>query len=111
MPSGSETDAILEAAVAGITRVAQAITEIPAEHRAKALEATERSYRETLQDLGYQEGPVQSWVSVVMLRLKRELEVQDSAKQKMPVALQEELLQAATEVDDNVIRIKASEEQ
>jgi hypothetical protein len=59
MTSGSERETILEAAVAGIPRVAQAIAETPAEHRAKALDAAERSYRETLQDLGYEEGPVQ----------------------------------------------------
>jgi len=111
MTSGSERETILEAAVAGIPRVAQAIAETPAEHRAKALDAAERSYRETLQDLGYEEGPVQGWVSAVMLRLQRELEVQDSAKQKMLAALQKELLQAATEVDSNVVPIERSEEQ
>jgi hypothetical protein len=39
------------------------------------------------------------------------LEVQDSAKQKMLAALQKELLQAATEVDSNVVPIERSEEQ
>jgi hypothetical protein len=41
MTSGSERETILEAAVAGIPRVAQAIAETPAEHRAKALEVAE----------------------------------------------------------------------
>jgi hypothetical protein len=43
MTSGSEGERLLEAAIAGITRVAQAIAEIPTEQRAKALEAAERS--------------------------------------------------------------------
>ena len=64
-----------------------------------------------MQELGYDEGPVQSWVSAVMLRLQREVKVQDSAKQKMLEALQEELEQTATEVDDTVIPIERSEEQ
>ncbi|MGA2982137.1 MAG: hypothetical protein ABSD76_21280 [Terriglobales bacterium] len=101
----------LEAAVAGIPRVAQAIAELPTEHRAKALEAAERSYRETLQDLGYEEGPVQSLVSAVMLRLQTEVRNQESTKQNMLEASQEELLQAATEVDNNVIPVERSEEQ
>jgi len=89
--------------VAGIPRVAQAIAEIPTEHRAKALGAAERSYRQTVQELGYEEGPVQSWVSAVMLRLQTEVRNQESTKQDMLEALQEELLQAATEVDSNVV--------
>ena len=80
MTSGSERETILEAAVAGIPRVAQAIAETPAEHQAKALEAAERSYRETLQDLGYEKGLVQSWVSAVMLRLQREVKEQVKVK-------------------------------
>ena len=111
MMSSSEEEEILEAAVAGIPRVAQAIAETPAEQRAKALEAAERSYRQTVQDLGYEEGPVESWVSSVMLRLQTEVRNQEATKQKMLEALQEELFQAATEVDKNVIPIERSEEQ
>jgi hypothetical protein len=111
MTSGSERETILEAAVAGISRVAQAIAETPPDLRAKALEAVERSYRQTVQELGYDEGPGQSWVFAVMLRLQREVKVQDLAKQKMLEALQEELEQSATEVDDTVIPIERSEDQ
>ena len=64
----------------------------------RALDAAERSYRQTVRDLGYEEGPVQSWVSAVMLRLQTEVKAQELTKQKMLEALQEELLQAATEV-------------
>ncbi len=111
MTSNLEVEEILEAAVAGIPRVAQAIAKIPTEHRVKALEAAERSYRHTVQELGYEEGPVQSWVSAVMLRLQTEVRKQESTKQNMLEALQEELFQAATEVDKNVIPIERSEEQ
>ncbi len=111
MASSVEAEKVLEAAFAGIPRVAQAIAETPAEQRAKALEAAERSYRQTVQDLGYEEGPVRSWVSAVMLRLQTEVRNQESTKQKMLAALQEELLQAATEVDGNVIPTERSEEQ
>jgi DNA-directed RNA polymerase specialized sigma24 family protein len=38
-----------------------------------AADAAARSYRETARNLGYQEGPVQSWVSAVMLRLQTEV--------------------------------------
>jgi len=107
----SSSEEVLEAAVAGISRVALAIAEISTEHRAKALEAAERSYRHTVQELGYEEGPVQGWVSAVMLRLQTEVRNQESTKQKMMEALQEEILQAATEVDNNVIPIERSEEQ
>ena len=111
MTSGSEREKLLEAAVAGIPRVAQAIAETPPEQRPKALEAAERSYRQTVQELGYEEGPIQSWVSAVMLRLQTEVRNQESTKQNMFEALQEELLQAATEVDGNVVSIERSEEQ
>ena len=77
----------------------------------RPLEAAERSYRHTVQELGYEEGPVQGWVSAVMLRLQTEVRNQESTKQNMFEALQEELLQAATEVDGNVVSIERSEEQ
>ena len=109
MTSGSERETILEAAVAGITRVAQAIAETPAEHRATALEAAARSYRQTVQDLGYDEGPVQSWVSAVMLRLQRE--VKEQVKLKMLETLHEGVEQAETGPNNNVVEIRQGEEQ
>lgn len=111
MASISEEEEVLEAAVAGIPRVAQAIAETPAAQRAKALEAAERGYQQTVQDLGYEEGRVQSWVAAVMLRLQTEVKARESTKLKMLEALQEELLQVATELDNNVVEIKRSEEQ
>ena len=46
MASISEEEKILEAAVAGIPRVAEVVASIPEEDRAKALNAVERSYRQ-----------------------------------------------------------------
>jgi len=83
MASSSEEEEILEAAIAGIPRVAEVVASIPGEHRAKALHAVERSYRQTVRDLGYEEAPIQSWISAVMLRLQAEVKKQESAKQKM----------------------------
>jgi Mg/Co/Ni transporter MgtE len=102
MASNSEVEKILEAAVAGIPRVAEAVASIPEEDRPRALDAVEGSYRQTVRDLGYEEGPVQSWVSAVMLRLQKEVKAQASAKQKTLEVLHEEPVQAETGPDSNV---------
>ncbi len=81
----SEEKEILEAAVAGIPRVAEAVTSIPEEERAKALEAAETAYRQTVRELGYEEGPAEGWVSTIMLQLRSQLKERISAKQKPPV--------------------------
>jgi Holliday junction resolvasome RuvABC DNA-binding subunit len=97
--------------LAGIPRVAEVVASIPSEQQSRALDAAESSYRQTLQDLGYEEAPIQGWISAVMFRLRSEVKKQESTKQKMLEALQEELAQAATEADNNVIQIERSEEQ
>jgi hypothetical protein len=97
--STSEEEKILEAAVAGIPRVAEAVASIPEEDRPRALDAVESSYRLTVRDLGYEEGPVQSWVSAVMLRLQREVKEQV----KMLESLREEVEQAESGPDSNVL--------
>ena len=111
MVSISEEEEILEAAVAGIPRVAEVIASVPEEDKAKALHAAECSYRQTVRDLGYEEGPVQGWVSAMMLRLQAEVKEQSSAKRIPTQALQEELTLAATELDDNVVEIGAARER
>ena len=98
MASDSEEEKILEAAVAGIPKVAEAVASIPEEDRPRALDAVEDSYRQTVRDLGYEEGPVQSWVSAVMLRLQREVKEQV----KMLESLREEVEQAENGPDSNV---------
>ncbi len=93
MASISEEEKILEAAVAGIPRVAEAVASIPEEDRAKALGAVESSYRQTVRDLGYEDGPVQSWLAAVMLRLQMEVRKQ-SRQRKVLQALHQEFEQA-----------------
>ena len=108
MASISEEEKILEAAVAGIPRVAEVVASIPEEERPRALDAVEGSYRQTVRDLGYEEGPVQSWLAAVMLRLQRE--VKEQVKLKMLETLHEEFEQAETGQDDNVLEIRRSGE-
>ncbi len=72
MASNSEKDEVLEAAIADIPRVAQMIAAIPAEHRATALDAAERSYLKAVKDLGYGEAAAQKWASAIMSRLRVE---------------------------------------
>ena len=66
MASNSESEQILEMAIAGISRVAQAIAAMPAEDRARALEAAERSYCQTALDLGYGEAQAESWAAALI---------------------------------------------
>ena len=95
MASISEEEKILEAAVAGIPRVSEVVASITEEEdRAKALNAVESSYRQTVRDLGYEEGPIQSWLAAVMLRLQAEVRKQESRKRQVLEALHQELEQA-----------------
>ena len=105
MASNSEEEEILEAVVAGIPRVAEAVASIPKENRARVLDATERSYRQTARDLGYEEGLAEGWISAIMRRLQAEVKEQESAKQKMLKTLHEEPVQAETDLDDNVMHV------
>jgi len=98
----SEEEEILEAAVAGIPRIAEVVASIPEGDRGKALDAAARSYRETVRNLGYDEGPIQSWVSAVMLRLQTEVKKQALTKQSPLKILHDELVQAATGLNNNV---------
>ena len=102
MASISEEEEILEAAVAGIPRVAEAVASIPEEDRAKALTAVESTYRQTMLDLGYEEGPAQSWVSAMMLRLQAKVAEQETAKQG---PIEAGLVPAESEPVNNVVEI------
>ena len=42
-----DEDEVFSVAIAGVTRVAELIASVPAEERARALEAAEKSYLET----------------------------------------------------------------
>jgi hypothetical protein len=65
-----ESERILQAAVAGLPRVAMTIAEIPTALRERALEAVARSYQRTVRELGHTETDAQIWISAVMLRLR-----------------------------------------
>jgi hypothetical protein len=73
MALSSESERILEQAVAGIPRIAQVIADFPVELREGALELAERRYQQTVCDLGYAEADAQGWISVVMFRLRRKV--------------------------------------
>ena len=102
MASSLVEEEILEAAVTGIPRVAEAVVSIPEKARAKALAAVEGTYRQTMLDLGYEEGPAESWVSAMMLRLQAKVVEQETAK---PGPIEAALVPAESEPDDNVIEI------
>ncbi len=53
--------------------MAEAIAEIPPDLQERALEAAERSYQQTAQELGYAEADAQGWVSVVMFRVRTQV--------------------------------------
>ena len=82
--------------------VAEVVASIPEGDRGRALDAAARSYRETARNLGYEEGPIQSWVSAVMLRLQAEVKKQASTRQSPLKILHDELVQAATGLNNNV---------
>ena len=73
MADVSETEEILEVAVAGIPRVAKLIADFPIEFQEGALEVAERRYQQTVRDLGYAEADAQGWISVVMFRLRNQV--------------------------------------
>ena len=102
MASILEEEEILETAVTGIRRVAEAVASIPEKARAKALAAVESTYQQTMLDLGYEEGHAESWVSAMMLRLQAKVVEQETAKQEATEAC---LVPAESEPDDNVIEI------
>jgi hypothetical protein len=111
MASISEDEEILEAAIAGLPRVAEVVASIPEEDRARALSAVESTYRQTVRGLGYEEWPAESWVSAIMVRLQAEVFEQAAVRQTPTQTLQEELVLAESELEDNVVEIRETEEQ
>jgi CRISPR/Cas system-associated endoribonuclease Cas2 len=60
--------------MAGIPRVAGVIAAISDDgHRAKALEAAERSYCQTILDSGYMGAVARTWRFIILFRLQMEL--------------------------------------
>ena len=73
MTSSSEAEEILQLAANGIPRVAQVIAEIPTEGRKLAFDAAEKSYRQTVDELGYEHDDAERCVAALMLRLHTEV--------------------------------------
>jgi len=67
MTSSSEAEEILQLAANGIPRVAQVIAEIPTEGRKLAFDAAEKSYRQTVDELGYEHDDAERCVVVCTL--------------------------------------------
>jgi hypothetical protein len=87
MAFSSESETILQAAVAGLPRVAKAIAEIPTGLREPALEAVARSYQQTVRELGHTQADAQICISAVMLRLRATLQ----SKKKLRLAGETEI--------------------
>jgi hypothetical protein len=73
MASISESERILGAAIAGIPQVEKKIVVIPTALRERALEAVERSYQQTVRDLGHSETDAQGWIAAMMFRLRSQV--------------------------------------
>ena len=73
MELSPETGRILEAAVAGIPRVAKMIAEIPTESRERAFKAAQQKYQQMVRDLGYAEVAAEHWASAVISRLRSQV--------------------------------------
>ncbi len=100
MASSSKSTEILQAAVAGIPQVAKKIAALPADNRARALDAVEQVYRHTVTDLGCEEEAGETWVWEVMVRLRAKLAERDLAEQRHLKIPQRELVEAASALDD-----------
>jgi hypothetical protein len=74
MASNPKEEEVLEAALAGVSRVAEAVAAMPDESRVTALEAAERSYRNTAMELGYGIERAEQWAETMIVSLRAELE-------------------------------------
>jgi hypothetical protein len=79
MKAISDSERILQMAVDGIPRVAQAIPTIPIGDSARALKAVERSYCQTALDAGYSETQAEGWAAALMFQMRAEMEKQKSS--------------------------------
>jgi hypothetical protein len=73
---------VLDAAITGVFRVADAILATPTEKRTKALDAAAHSYRQTVEELGYDEAEIQEWLRGIMFRLRTEVAARELARRK-----------------------------
>ncbi len=73
MVSGAELETVLDAAVAGVSRVAELIASLPDEDRQKAFDAAGRSYFRTAVELGYSEEQALGWSLSLLTKLRSEI--------------------------------------
>jgi hypothetical protein len=71
---------VLDAAISGLPRVAEAILATPAESRIKAIDAVADSYRKTAQAL-LDEEETEQWLHDVLSRLRTEIAAKGLAQQ------------------------------
>jgi len=95
MGSSPSQQKIYRAAVAGIPRVVQAISELPSKHHAEALAAAGRGYRQTIVESGIAEPTADRMVATLLRRLQNRLAKERSVRDKVIRALQEELIDPA----------------
>jgi hypothetical protein len=69
-----EDEAVLSAAINGSHRIAAIIADLPADHQQRAFDATEQSYRETVENLNYPEDAASAWVAAVMYSVRVQVE-------------------------------------
>jgi hypothetical protein len=73
MDKAAEREEILQSAIAGVRRVAQAIAALPEGDQERAFAAAKRSYEQTVRDLEYSDDVARSWVSAMMHRLRADV--------------------------------------
>ncbi len=73
---------VLDAAITGVFRVAEAILATPTEKRTKALDAAADGYRQTPEGLGCDEAEIQELLDVILFRLRTEVAARELAQQK-----------------------------
>jgi hypothetical protein len=74
MTSPIEAQEVLQAVVAGIPDMADYIAAVPERQKPIALDAVERHYLVTAQNLGCADEPARLWVSAVMLQIRDQIE-------------------------------------
>jgi hypothetical protein len=74
MAHAMEMESVLDAAFAGVSRVAEFIVSLPEEDRQQALAAAEQSYFKTARELGYSEGQALGWASSLLTKLRSEID-------------------------------------
>jgi hypothetical protein len=82
-----EEKAFLSAAVAALPRIAEIISDYAPDEQAGALEVAERRFIEAAQDYGCIEIAAQSRVSILMKRLRRQVERRSANEEQLRALL------------------------